>query len=41
MAFFNTKEGPIVVEVPPADGGGSLNANFVDVRGEFEVMFRA
>jgi hypothetical protein len=31
MAFFNTKDGPIVVEVPPADGGGSLNANFVDV----------
>lgn len=31
LAFFNTKEGPIVVEVPPADGGGSLNANFVDV----------
>jgi hypothetical protein len=21
MAFFNTKEGPIVVEVPPVDGG--------------------
>ena len=31
MAFFNTREGPIVVEVPPADGGSSLNANFVDV----------
>jgi hypothetical protein len=32
MAFFNTKDaGPIVVEVPPADDGGSLNANFVDV----------
>ncbi len=31
MAFFNTKEvGPIVVEVPPADHGSSLNANFVD-----------
>jgi hypothetical protein len=30
MAFFNTKEGPIVAEVPPAEGG-SLNANFVDV----------
>lgn len=30
MAFFNTKEGPVVVEVPPAEGG-SLNANFVDV----------
>lgn len=31
MAFFNTKEGPVVVEVPPAEGGSSLNANFVDV----------
>jgi hypothetical protein len=32
MAFFNTKDaGPIVVEVPPAGDGGSLNANFVDV----------
>jgi hypothetical protein len=32
MAFFNTKDaGPVVVEVPPADEGGSLNANFVDV----------
>jgi hypothetical protein len=32
MAFFNTKDaGPIVVEVPPASDGGSLNANFVDV----------
>ena len=30
MAFFNTSEGPIVVDVPPAEGG-SLNANFVDV----------
>src|SRR5882757_2870495 len=31
MAFFNTKDGPIVVEVPRADDGGSLNANFVDI----------
>src|ERR1700754_4704416 len=31
MAFFNTREGPIVVEVPPASAGSSLNANFVDV----------
>jgi hypothetical protein len=30
MAFFNTREGPIVVEVPPASAGSSLNANFVD-----------
>jgi hypothetical protein len=28
MAFFNTKDGPVVLEVPPADGG-SLNANIV------------
>ncbi len=33
MAFFNTKEvGPIVVDVPRADHGRSLNANFVDTR---------
>ena len=31
MAFFNTKDGPIVVEVPPADDDGSLNANIVDL----------
>jgi hypothetical protein len=31
MAFFNTKQGPIVLEIPPADGGGSLNANIVDL----------
>jgi hypothetical protein len=31
MAFFNTRQGPIVVEVPPAGAGSSLNANFVDV----------
>jgi hypothetical protein len=32
IAFFNTKDaGPIVVELPAADDGGSLNANFVDV----------
>src|SRR5258708_1108165 len=31
MAFFNAREGPVVVEVPPAGGGSSLNANFVDV----------
>lgn len=28
MAFFNTKEGPIVLEVPPANGG-ALNGNIV------------
>lgn len=32
MAFFNTRDaGPIVVEIPPADDGGSLNANFVNI----------
>jgi hypothetical protein len=31
MAFFNTKDGPIVVDVPRADDAGSLNANFVDL----------
>ena len=28
MSFFDTREGPIVIEVPPADGG-SLNGNIV------------
>ena len=32
MAFFNTKDvGPIVLEVPPGDGNGSLNGNIVTV----------
>jgi hypothetical protein len=32
MAFLNTKEvGPIVIDVPPADADGSLNANIVNV----------
>ena len=32
MAFFNTKDvGPIVIDVPPADDDGSLNANIVNV----------
>jgi hypothetical protein len=32
MAFLNTKDvGPIVIEVPPADAGGSLNANIVNL----------
>lgn len=32
MTFLNTKEaGPIVIEVPPADAEGSLNANIVNV----------
>ncbi len=32
MSFFDTRDvGPIVVEIPPADANGSLNANFVNV----------
>ena len=32
MAFLNTRDvGPIVIEVPPAGDGGSMNANFVNV----------
>ncbi len=32
MAFFNTKDaGPIVIDVPPADADGALNANIVNV----------
>jgi hypothetical protein len=32
MAFLNTKDvGPIVIDIPPADAGGSLNANIVNV----------
>jgi len=32
MSFLNTKDvGPIVIEVPPADANGSLNANFVNI----------
>ena len=32
MAFLNTKDaGPVVIEVPPAGDGGSLNGNIVNV----------
>ncbi len=32
MSFFDTRDvGPIVIEIPPADANGSLNANFVNV----------
>ncbi|WP_201313105.1 DUF1254 domain-containing protein [Dyella sp. EPa41] len=32
MTFLNTKEaGPMVVEIPPADASGSLNANIVNI----------
>ena len=30
MVFFNTKDGPVVLDLPPADGG-SFNANIVTV----------
>jgi len=29
MAFFNTKEGPVVLDLPPSDANGSFNANIV------------
>jgi len=32
MAFFNTKDaGPIVLDIPPADASGSLNANIMNI----------
>jgi hypothetical protein len=31
MAFFDTKAGPVVIEVPPGDAKGSLNGNIVTV----------
>jgi hypothetical protein len=31
MAFFNTKDGPIVLDLPPGDTNGSFNANIVNV----------
>jgi hypothetical protein len=29
MGFFDTRDGPIVFEVPPGDANGSLNGNIV------------
>src|SRR6516162_11638688 len=29
MAFYNTKDGPVVLDLPAADEGGSFNANIV------------
>jgi hypothetical protein len=29
MAFYNTKDGPVVLDIPPAGDDGSLNANIV------------
>jgi hypothetical protein len=31
MPFFNTKDGPVVLEVPPADGASSVTGNIDDV----------
>jgi len=31
MAFFNTKDGPVVLDLPPGDTDGSFNANIVNV----------
>jgi hypothetical protein len=31
MAFFNTQDGPIVLDLPPGDANGSFNGNIVNV----------
>jgi hypothetical protein len=31
MVFFNTKDGPVVLDLPPGDAGGSFNGNIVTV----------
>ncbi|MGC1447133.1 MAG: DUF1254 domain-containing protein [Xanthobacteraceae bacterium] len=31
MTFFNTKDGPIVLDLPPGDANGSFNGNIVNV----------
>ncbi|WP_407951273.1 DUF1254 domain-containing protein [Pararhizobium qamdonense] len=31
MAFTDTRKGPVVIEVPPADDSGSINGNIVNV----------
>src|SRR5262245_16971062 len=31
MAFFNTKDGPMVLDLPPGDENGSFNGNIVTV----------
>ena len=31
MVFFNTKNGPVVLNLPPADASGSFNGNIVNV----------
>ncbi|WP_217362970.1 DUF1214 domain-containing protein [Roseicella sp. DB1501] len=32
MSFFDLRVGPLVIEVPPGDAGGSLNGNIVNLR---------
>src|ERR1700752_4287074 len=31
MVFFNTKDGPVVLDLPPGDANGSFNGNIVTV----------
>src|ERR1700754_170425 len=31
MTFFNTKDGPVVLDLPPGDSNGSFNGNIVTV----------
>src|SRR5262245_25576323 len=31
MVFFNTKDGPVVLDLPPGDANGSFNGNIVDI----------
>jgi hypothetical protein len=31
MTFFNTKDGPVVLDLPPGDANGSFNANIVTI----------
>jgi hypothetical protein len=31
IAFFNTKDGPVVLDLPPGDSDGSFNANIVNI----------
>ena len=39
MAFYNTKDGPVVLEIPPADEDGSINANIVNDQNAAAGMF--
>jgi len=31
MVFFNTSNGPVVIQIPPADGGHSITGNIDDI----------